>query len=134
MQKIRIKRRRPTNSKEQTTTKKYNIKERVNSRPNSNIKIAAWLLFVLLMLLTFLKFGLITMIAVAFFLLILIGIFYFLKTSKTDRKKRKLLNAILIILLSFGILIMAAFAAFLVYITISAPKFDPSKLDTSEVS
>jgi penicillin-binding protein 1A len=134
MHKIRIKRRRPTNSKEQTTTKKYNIKERVNSRPNSNIKIAAWLLFVLLMLLTFLKFGLITMIAVAFFLLILIGIFYFLKTSKTDRKKRKLLNAILIILLSFGILIMAAFAAFLVYITISAPKFDPSKLDTSEVS
>ena len=71
---------------------------------------------------------------VAFCGLVIVGIAKLLDSAKTNSKKRKVINVILIILLAGAILLFALFAAFLIYVTIKAPKFDTSKLNTSELT
>ena len=140
MQKKVIKRKQaPKKSNKSTnTTKEYNIRKKTESnkkkKENKNILIACWIGFVALLLLCYLKLGLIFTIITAIGIGIIVGISQLLRKTKNDKKKRKVLNIILIIILGLGILCLALFSAFLIYITVTAPEFDAEDLDSKEMS
>lgn len=128
-------------NKNYTHTKNYNtkkIKERVTEKTpkyeNNNIKTACIIAFTILLILCYIKLGLIFTIITAVGIGVIIGIAELLKKSKKDKKKRKVINIILIILLILGILGLLGISAFLFYITTSAPKFDTAKLNKNEVT
>lgn len=137
MQKKDIKRKKT--KKNYTQTKNYNtkkIKNRVNKneKVNNNIKVGCLIAIILLLIICYIQLGLFFTIFTAFGIGVIIGISYLLKKTKQDRKKRKILNIVLIIILSLGILFLIAISAFLAYITMSAPKFNAEQLNKQEVT
>lgn len=121
------------------STKEYSVKRKPQTstkakKENKNIQIACWIGFVALLLLCYLKLGLFFTLITAVGIGIIIGVSHLLRKAKNDKKKKKIINIILIVILSLGILGLALFAAFLVYITVTAPEFDAKKLDTKEMS
>lgn len=121
------------------STKEYSIKRKPQTsskakKENINVQIACWIGFVALLLLCYLKLGLIFTLITAVGIGIIVGVAHLLQKAKNDKKKKKIINIILIIILGLGILCLALFAAFLVYITVTAPEFDAKKLDTKEMS
>ena len=121
------------------STKEYSIKRKPQTsskakKENINVQIACWIGFVALLLLCYLKLGLIFTLITAVGIGIIVGVAHLLRKAKNDKKKKKIINIILIIILGLGILCLALFAAFLVYITVTAPEFDAKKLDTKEMS
>ena len=140
MQKKVIKRKQTPKrtNKSSNTTKEYNIRKKQqapkNKNNNQNILIACWIGFVALLLLCYLKLGLTFTIITAVGIGIIVGVSQLLRKTKNDKKKRKILNIVLIVILGLGILCLALFAAFLVYITVTAPEFDAKDLDSKEMS
>ena len=104
------------------------------TKTNKNVLIVCWILFVALLLLCYLQLGLVFTIFTAIGIGIIVGVAQLLRKAKKDKKKKKIINIILIVILALGILCLALFVAFLVYITVKAPEFDTSKLDTKEMS
>ena len=141
MQKKVIKRKSAPSKKHNNTgsTKEYSIKRKpqktTKRKENTNIQIACWIGFILLLLLLcYLKLGLIFTLVTAVGIGIIVGVAHLLRKANNDKKKKKIINIILIIILGLGILCLALFVAFLVYITVTAPEFDAKKLDTKEMS
>ena len=135
----RKKRKKIANDEEKT--RKYNAKDlkgekKANSKMKDNIGIKITLLIILIaiLVLCFMKMGSLCTIILAIGVLIIYGIYKLLTSSHMTRKKKKIINAILIIFLAIGIIGLVAFSAFLIYITVSAPKFDPKYLDKQELS
>ena len=121
------------------STKEYSIKRKPQTsskakNENINVQIACWIGFVALLLLCYLKLGLIFTLITAVGIGIIVGVAHLLRKAKNDKKKKKIINIILIIILGLGILCLALFAAFLVYITVTAPEFDAKRLDKKEMS
>lgn len=113
------------------------VKKRVSATPAKlpkNVLIGLGIFFLAILVLCFIQMGFLFTVFVAFCGLVIIGIAKLLDSAKTNSKKRKVINVILIILLAGAILLFALFAAFLIYVTIKAPKFDTSKLNTSELT
>ena len=140
MQKKVIKR-KSAPKKSSGSTKEYSIKKKPQTtakskakKENKNVLIVCWILFVALLLLCYIKLGLIFTLVTAVGIGIIVGVAHLLRKAKKDKKKKKIINIILIIILALGILCLALFAAFLVYITVTAPEFDAEKLDTKEMS
>ena len=149
MQKKEIKSKKPSNATKSKVVKKtQSIKnstvkitnsnkkkeKNINYSPNQNIKIACWIGFVLLILVFYLKLGLFFAGFTALGIITIVFGSYLLKKYKHDKRKRKLINLLIILVLSLGIIGLTGIAAFLMYVKISAPKFETSKLDTSEVT
>ena len=65
-------------------------------------------------------------------ILVVVGLARLLDKVKNNPKKKKIVNIILICVLSLGILILIAVIGFMVYIVVQAPKFDVKNLDTKE--
>lgn len=105
-----------------------------NNTSSKTMKIILLVILVLTLILCFIKLGAICTVVLAFGILIILGIYALLKSSSLSRKKKKVINIILIIILTLGIICLVAFSAFLIYITVSAPKFNPDNLDTQELS
>ena len=99
-----------------------------------NFKIACWIGFVALLLLCYLNLGLLFTIFTGIGIGIIVYVSYLLKKYSNDKKKKKKLNIFLIAVLSLGIIALVLLAIFLIFVTISAPKFDTAKLNTSEVT
>lgn len=124
--------------KSSSNTKRYktkNIKGRIHTDPAklpTSAKIVLSILLVILLILCFINMGLLFTVFVAVMVLVIIGIAKLLDSAKKNSKKRKIMNIILIFCLIMGILGLSLFAAFLVYVTVNAPKFDTSQLDTKE--
>ncbi len=124
--------------KTNSNTKKYktkNIKGRIHTDPAklpTGAKIVLSILLVILLVLCFINMGFLFTVFVAVMILVIIGIAKLLDSAKKNSKKRKVINIILILFLIMGILALSLFAAFLVYVTVNAPKFDTSQLDTKE--
>ena len=132
MAKKEIKGRKPNTTKK---TRNYKTNTSTNrKKQNENMMIACWIAFVLILLLCFLKLGLMFTIFTAIGIGIIVWVANLLKKYQNDKKKKKVINIILIIILALGILGLTLLSIFLIYITISAPKFDTSKLNTSEVT
>lgn len=136
-----------TSSKDNTKTKKYQTKDfkidntkikdkipKKKQKKSSNLWII-WLSFcTFILVLCFFKLGLLATIFTAIIVILMTGIVYLIGNAKTKSKKRKIINALLIIFLILFIIGLIAFGAFLVYITVNAPKFDPNQLNTKELS
>ena len=139
MQKKVIKRKTTPKKTNKSSTKEYNLKRKPQEpakvkKKNTNFVIGAWIAFVALLLLCYLKLGLIFTLVTAVGIGIIVGVATLLRRAKNDKKKKKIINIILIIILGLGILCLLLFSAFLIYITITAPEFDAKKLDTKEMS
>jgi len=133
------------NSKKKNTksdlskTKAYNAnelrgKKKVTKKENKKITIICLVAFILLLVLCFINLGLLFTIFTAVGILIILGIARLLDKVKNKKKQKKIVNIILIICLILGIICLSLLSAFLIYITIKAPKFDPKRLDKPEVS
>lgn len=147
MSKSTNKKEKSSKSKVDSRTKKFKTKEfsstnntTSNSKRKKDKKISKnfWIIWLsictFILVVSFFKVGAIITTFAAIMMLIITGIIYLISTAKTKSKKRKILNAILIICLILFILGLLAFGAFLAYITINAPKFDPKELNTKELS
>ena len=118
-------------------TREYNFKKKPQTslkKPNKNILIACWIALVAILLLCYLQLGLVFTLITAVGIGVIVGVAHLLRKAKNDKKKKKIINIILIVILGLGILCLILFAAFLIYITVTAPEFDAEKLDTKEMS
>jgi len=139
MQKKDIKRKKI--NKKHPQTKKYNtksVKKRVDTRQNkqvnNNIKIGCLIALLLLLIIIYINLGTFFTVFTLLGIGLILGISKLLKITKNNKKKRRILNIFIIILLSLGILLLLGISIFFFYITTNAPKFDTSKLDTKETS
>lgn len=134
----RIKRKNDVEKTRKFETKDLKGKRTTNKESNNTssktMKIILLVILALTLVLCFIKLGAICTVVLAFGILIILGIYALLKSSSLSRKKKKVINIILIIILTLGIICLVAFSAFLIYITVSAPKFNPDNLDTQELS
>ena len=126
-----------TNRRNSTSSKKRTkkIKGRIIADPAKlpkNAKIVLIALMAILLVLCFINMGLVFTIITAIGMAIIIGIAKLLDKVSHNRKKRKVVNIILIILLGLGILMLILFSIFLIYVTIKAPEFDVKELDKKE--
>ncbi len=119
-------------------TKKYQTKtfktKIDNTKKKKNLWIPWLVICVFILVMSLFKLGLIITTITAILMIIISGIAFLIGNTKNKSKKRKILNIVLIIFLSLFIFGLLSFGAFLVYITISAPKFDPKQLNTKELS
>ena len=115
--------------------KKKSIKGRINFDP---AKLPTWakiillICLVVLLVLCYLNLGLIFTLFTAFMITVIIGVAKLLDSAQKSRKKRRLINVLLILFLTGGILSLTLFGAFLVYVTVNAPKFDVTELNKKE--
>ena len=115
--------------------KRKNIKGRVYLDPAKLptwAKITLLVALVILLVLCYINLGLIFTIFTIFMILIIIGIAKLLDSAQKSKKKRRIINILLILFLTGGILSLIGFGAFLVYVTVNAPKFDVTELDKKE--
>ena len=104
------------------------------SKESKIVRAILLFLLILTIVLCFIKLGVVCGAILILGVMVILGINYLLKCSRMSKKKRKVINIILIIILALGIMCLVAFSAFLIYITVSAPKFNPDNLDTQELS
>lgn len=117
------------NSKSKNTNKTKRSKTKQDNKPFLIFAI----LFVILMIVGYFILGLLFTVFMGVGILIIVGIAKLVDSVKNKPKQKKIVNTILIIILSLGILVMLAGIVFMIYIAISSnPKFDAEKLDSSE--
>lgn len=117
------------NSKSKNTNKTRRSKTKQDNKPFLIFAI----LFVILMIVGYFILGLLFTVFMGVGILIIVGIAKLVDSVKNKPKQKKIVNTILIIILSLGILVMLAGIVFMIYIAISSnPKFDAKKLDSSE--
>ena len=103
------------------------------NKKNNNLFIVFAIMFVILMIVGYFVLGLLFTAFMGVGILIIAGVAKLVDSVKNKPKKKKIVNTILIIILSIGILVMLAGIIFMIYIAITAnPKFDAEKLDSSE--
>ena len=101
-------------------------------KPNNLFMIFA-AMFIILMIVGYFVLGLLFTVFMGVGILIIAGIAKLVDSVKNKPKKKKIVNTVLIIILSLGILVMLLGIIFMIYIAITSnPKFDAEKLDSSE--
>ena len=116
-------------------TKKTNTTMRKKNTKKKNILWIIWgALCALVLILTLIKMGILSTVVVAILVTIMTGLIYLLSREEKNPKKRKIKNITLIAMLILFIMMLIFFGVFLIYITITAPKFDETKLNTKELS
>ena len=99
----------------------------------NNIFLIFLIMFIILMIVGYFILGLLTTLFMGIGILIIVGLAKLVDSVKNKPKKKKVVNTILIIILSIGILVMLVGIVFMIYIAISTnPKFNAEKLDSSE--
>ena len=115
-----------------TKSKKTRAKTKRSKQDKKLFMIFAGL-FIILMIVGYFVLGLLFTVFMGVGILIIAGIAKLVDSVKKKPKQKKVVNTILIIILSLGILVMLAGIVFMIYIAISSnPKFDAEKLDSSE--
>ena len=115
-----------------TKSKKTKAKTKRSKQDKKLFMIFAGL-FIILMIVGYFVLGLLFTVFMGVGILIIAGIAKLVDSVKNKPKQKKVVNTILIIILSLGILVMLAGIVFMIYIAISSnPKFDAKKLDSSE--
>ena len=101
----------------------------------NNLFMIFALMFIILMIVSYFILGLLVTAFMGIGILIILGIAKIIDKTRNKPKQKKIVNTILIIVLSLGILGMLAGIVFMIYIAISAnPKFKVENLDSSEPS
>ncbi len=121
-----------TNKKTANEVKIYRSPKEIKTNRIMNISILTVLLIILII--CYVKFGTFCAGILGAGYFIIFAIYLLLQSKKMSRRKRKVINAIFIFILTLGIIGLVALSAFLAYITIKAPTFDPNNLDMQELS
>ncbi len=117
-----------------TKNSKAKAKTKRTKKPNNLFMIFA-AMFIILMIVGYFVLGLLFTVFMGVGILIIAGLAKLVDSVKNKPKKKKVVNTILIIVLSIGILVMLLGIVFMIYIAISSnPKFDAKKLDSNEPS
>ncbi len=131
----KIKRRSKASSSTRTNSSTKTTRRRRSKKMNKTVLIAIALAIVALLLLCFSALGFIPTVLFAILIAIVLGIWYLIYRIPGDKKKKKIINIILIFFLIIGIICLAAFSLFIAYIKINAdPKYETKKLNTLEIT
>ena len=129
-----IKRKKPNTNNVKKTRVQTTRTVKAKRRLTTNAKLAILLAILSLLLVSYLVLGPIFTVLVGFILLLVTGVWALIRNN-TGKKKKKIINLLLILFLSFGIFCLLAFSVFVVYIKIKAdPMFDKNKLNTLEIT
>ena len=114
----------------------YDVKRRRRRKTTSNyIKAAIALAIISILLLSYMTFGFVVTFLVAVLIAIILGAWYLINRIPNGKTRKKILNLLLIFILAMGIICLAAFSLFIVYIKVSAdPKYEKGKLNTMEIT
>lgn len=119
-------------------SKNKNIKKRVTpkmTRSDRKAQIAVIALISTAILIFYLIYGLELAAIAAVGTLAIVGLTLLLRKVKNQKRKRKIINFLIIFCLTIGILGIIAFGGFLMYIkSVAEPRFKPSKLNTKEIT
>lgn len=116
-------------------TAKKVVKRRRLKKQNKTGLIIALLVAISLLLLCFSTLGGIATILFAIAMAVLYGVWFLINRIPGEKKKKKVLNILLILFLTVGIICLAAFSLFIAYIKVNAdPKYNKSKLNTMEIT
>ena len=122
-----------TRTNKNSKSKNTNKTRRSKTKQDKKLFLIFASLFVILMIVGYFILGLLFTVFMGVGILIIVGIAKLVDSVKNKPKQKKIVNTILIIILSLGILVMLAGIVFMIYIAISSnPKFDAKKLDSSE--
>ena len=122
-----IKRKAPSN----------NNNKRVSPKKNKNysIKVALVLAIIAILLTSYMILGMTFAILVGIIIGIIAGVCYLISKVRSGKKKRKIVNIILIVFLLIGIACLIAFSLFVMFIKVKAdPKYQKAKLNTLEIT
>lgn len=115
-----------------------NIKQRVSPKVTKSDRKAQLVVIALILisvLIFYLIYGMEIAIIAAVGVLLIVGFTLLLRQIKNQKKKRKIINFIIIFTLTIGILGIIAVGAFMMYIkNISDPIYEPSALNTKELT
>ena len=129
-----IKRKKPNTNNVKKTRVQTTRTVKAKRRLTTNAKLAILLAILSLLLVSYLVLGPIFTVLVGFILLLVTGVWALIRNN-TGKKKKKIINLLLILFLSFRIFCLLAFSVFVVYIKIKAdPMFDKNKLNTLEIT
>ena len=124
-----IKRKAPSNNN--------NNNKRVSPKKNKNysIKVALVLAIIAILLTSYMILGMTFAILVGIIIGIIAGVCYLISKVRSGKKKRKIVNIILIVFLLIGIACLIAFSLFVMFIKVKAdPKYQKAKLNTLEIT
>ena len=110
------------------------MKKKTKQKQNSNLMLIFLGAFLILMIISYFIIGWLLTAFLGVGILVIVGFAHLLDKVKNKPKQKKILNIIIIIILSLGILVMLLGIAFLAYVVIKAPKFDVSQLNEKEPS
>lgn len=122
----------PKTQTKKRTNNKTTSKEK-EQKNNNTVKIILAAIITVIIILSFIKLGFKFTLILTIGIAIIIGISALLGKIR-NQKRKKIIRIILIIFLIIGIIGLIAFGSFIVYITITAPKFNPNRLQTKEVT
>lgn len=115
-----------------------NIKQRVSPKVTKSDRKAQLVVIALILisvLIFYLIYGMEIAIIAAVGVLLIVGFTLLLRQIKNQKKKRKIINFLIIFTLTIGILGIIAVGAFMMYIkNISDPIYEPSALNTKELT
>ena len=111
-----------------------NILERIKKKISEPQMLIALGIVLVLLIASYITFGMEFTLVLLIGVLIILGVARLLDNIKSHKKRRKVLNIILILFFAFAILVCIAVAAFCIMIVKVAPDFDISKLNKKESS
>ena len=116
--------------------KRKNVKKTTKRTLKKNAVMLPFIIVAIaLTILTVIILGLDFAILVAALLAIVLCFIAMLNNIKNNKRRRRVMNTVLILLLTFAIIGVVGFCAFIIYIkSVADPKFKTSKLNTSEIS
>ena len=121
-----------------SNSQQKNIKTRVKPRTTKNDRKAQLIvigIIAIAILVFYFIFGIELALIAAAGTLFITGLTLLLRKVKNQKRKRRIINFLIIFTLTIGILGVIAFGAFLMYIkSVAEPRFVPSKLNTKEIS
>lgn len=121
--------RRSSTSRSRTTSK------RTSKKQKNTIRLAVFFAIVALLLLCYVTFGIPLVVVVGFGLALLIVIVKLFQSIKSKKKKKAIINILLIFFLICGIATIIAFTLFLGYIkSVADPLFEKTNLNTKEMT
>lgn len=123
-----------TTTKKKPTQPTPKVEKRKQTKKNPTLFFTFIICFIILMVISYLILGTLLTAFLGAGILVIVGVARLLDSVRNKPKKKKLVNIILILILSFGILLMIGSIAFIGYVVSTAPDFDPKQLDTKEPS
>ena len=130
-----VKRRTNTSKKTSRTTSRATRSSKTNKKTKNSIRLAVLFAIIAILLVCYMTFGIPLVVVAAFGIGMLLIIVKLFKSIKSKKKKKAIINVLLIFFLICGIATVIAFTLFLGYIkSVADPLFEKTNLNTKEMT